>query len=77
MRAVDSRNSAGVWAIRMDAHDFAAYLALRAPVDLPWSQTRNLARIRRAIGRPISLAGYEAIQSFLARLEAEDLRLSF
>lgn len=55
----------------MDAHDFATYLALRAPLNMPWSQTRNLARIRRCFGRPLSLEAYETIQQWLARLEAE------
>jgi hypothetical protein len=45
--------------------DLVAYLTHAAPADIPWSQVRNLTRIRRAWGRPISMRGYAALRLML------------
>jgi hypothetical protein len=46
--------------------DLVAYLMIAAPDNIPWSQVRNLIRIRRAYGRPMSVQTLVAIRLVLA-----------
>lgn len=55
----------------MTAPDLAVYLEHVAPSEMSWSQIRNLAAIRRAYDRPISVFGFEAIRHVLATAEAK------
>jgi hypothetical protein len=59
--------------VPMDDRALAAYLAV-APPDMPWSQICNLARVARAMSKPVPIATFEAIRVFLVSDEAHARR---
>jgi len=49
--------------------DLVAYFTTGAPRDMPWTQIWNIAAIRRARGRPMTLRQYHALRLVLAAEE--------